>query len=416
MAIDQVGYQKTMEQIINDSAKNTSGRNTGELGQQEFLNLLTTQLKYQDPLKPMDDTSFIGQMAQFTALTQAKEMNTNAVTTKAFSLIGKNVVANYTDETTKETTVVQGQVTNVRMADGKVYVVVKGKDVPVENVTEVAEGGVGSSDNLSQYSNLIGSNVDGVVYDTATGSIVGVSGYVKSIQRGMYEDYAELNGVSVDISAIKDGSSTDPNFKEDYLSTHVGKQIDVEIVDKKTGKTVEVKAILRDYTIDGAGKIKATLDQVYVPVLSVSGITAANKGSIANYTNLIGFNAKGSIHDKAKNNYVSVSGTVKSLIAGEDENYAVMDGVSLLVASLNNSASSTDTSVIKSYLDEHSAGSSDNTVSLNVKDAATGQIVTVSGKLDNYSTDADTGKITVKLNQVKVPVDSITNVIPANQG
>ena len=38
------------------------------LGQAEFFKLLTTQLASQDPLKPMDDTAFIAQMANFSEL------------------------------------------------------------------------------------------------------------------------------------------------------------------------------------------------------------------------------------------------------------------------------------------------------------------------------------------------------------
>ncbi len=42
------------------------------LGQHDFLQLLVTQLTTQDPLNPQTDTEFIAQMAQFSALEQAK--------------------------------------------------------------------------------------------------------------------------------------------------------------------------------------------------------------------------------------------------------------------------------------------------------------------------------------------------------
>jgi len=42
-----------------------------ELGKNDFLNLLVTQLKNQDPLKPMDSSSFIAELAQFSQLEQS---------------------------------------------------------------------------------------------------------------------------------------------------------------------------------------------------------------------------------------------------------------------------------------------------------------------------------------------------------
>jgi flagellar basal-body rod modification protein FlgD len=48
-----------------------------QLGMNEFLKLLMTQLTHQDPLNPMDDKSFIAQTAQFSSLEQLMSMNKN---------------------------------------------------------------------------------------------------------------------------------------------------------------------------------------------------------------------------------------------------------------------------------------------------------------------------------------------------
>ena len=62
------------------TSKVTGDRNSGlfaaaskEMGKDDFLMLLVTQLRYQDPLNPMDNTEFVSQLAQFRAL----ESNTN---------------------------------------------------------------------------------------------------------------------------------------------------------------------------------------------------------------------------------------------------------------------------------------------------------------------------------------------------
>lgn len=45
------------------------------LGQQDFLTLLTAQLKNQDPLKPMDNAEFLSQMAQFSTVAGIDRIN-----------------------------------------------------------------------------------------------------------------------------------------------------------------------------------------------------------------------------------------------------------------------------------------------------------------------------------------------------
>lgn len=48
-----------------------------KMGKQDFLNLLVTQLRYQDPLQPTENTEFVAQLAQFSNLEGTQNINTS---------------------------------------------------------------------------------------------------------------------------------------------------------------------------------------------------------------------------------------------------------------------------------------------------------------------------------------------------
>src|SRR5690554_1752819 len=137
MRVESIGMQKTIEQIIESSKSNSTRTPKGDLGKDDFLKLLVTKLQYQDPLKPMEDKEFIAQMAQFSALEQMQNLNNSFASVKAFNLIGKAVEATIIDPNTAEIRTVIGLVQNVKINNGKVYVVVDNEDVEVDRVTQV---------------------------------------------------------------------------------------------------------------------------------------------------------------------------------------------------------------------------------------------------------------------------------------
>lgn len=59
MAIDAIGISPTSDANVPRNAS---------IGQEDFMRILLTQLRFQDPLKPVDNQQFVAQLAQFSAL------------------------------------------------------------------------------------------------------------------------------------------------------------------------------------------------------------------------------------------------------------------------------------------------------------------------------------------------------------
>ncbi len=71
----------------------------GKLGKQDFLAMLIAQMKYQDPLNPLDNSQMIAQMASFSQLEQSLAMTEGLTQLQAVSMLGKMVTAMGTDGT-----------------------------------------------------------------------------------------------------------------------------------------------------------------------------------------------------------------------------------------------------------------------------------------------------------------------------
>ncbi len=74
--------QQTLQRILDKIGVKASdnknvAQNKTNLGQEDFLKLMTTQLQNQDPFAPMENGDFIAQMAQFSTVTGITEMSNN---------------------------------------------------------------------------------------------------------------------------------------------------------------------------------------------------------------------------------------------------------------------------------------------------------------------------------------------------
>jgi flagellar basal-body rod modification protein FlgD len=93
---------------------------SSNIGIEDFLKILTAQLNNQDPLKPVDNTEFIAQIAQFASLEQSRELNvkidsllSSQASTQSVGLLGKTIDANFGGQ------LLTGRVTALSMASGQ---------------------------------------------------------------------------------------------------------------------------------------------------------------------------------------------------------------------------------------------------------------------------------------------------------
>lgn len=124
----------------NTSAASTSSSSMSALGKDDFLKLMITQLQNQDPLKPMDDTQYIAQLAQFSSLEQMSNISSTMESTyksqsasSALSMIGKTV--EWADAETG--TVISGKVDSISFIDSMPKLNVGSNSVEVSNVVRV---------------------------------------------------------------------------------------------------------------------------------------------------------------------------------------------------------------------------------------------------------------------------------------
>lgn len=118
-------------QAITNAVNNT-------LGKDDFLKLLTTELRNQDPTQPLDNKDFIAQMAQFSSLEQMNNVSTSMTDlskimtnfsqqsslTQGAAMIGKWVSGIDTDGKTT----IEGTVESVKWLDGDPKLQVRNAD------------------------------------------------------------------------------------------------------------------------------------------------------------------------------------------------------------------------------------------------------------------------------------------------
>lgn len=141
-----VSIQKHLDQLDKEEKSGLKGieirEKAKELGKDDFLKILITQLSQQDPTNPMKDQDFIAQMAQFSSLEQMKNISSGIARMEAkqsYSVVGKLISG--PDLVTGEDVV--GIAAAIFFdAEGKTYVRVNGRTIDVEKINLISDPNV----------------------------------------------------------------------------------------------------------------------------------------------------------------------------------------------------------------------------------------------------------------------------------
>jgi len=211
----------------NPGASNGNNRTTSskELGKTDFLNLLVTQLRYQDPMNPMQDQEFVAQLAQFSQLEQLEKMSgaldtstqvsylmgQTIANTMATTLIGKTVIAEGTNLNLSEGEPVNlsynlgADAANVTIKvlneKGAVVRTISIKDKAAGNNTYAWDGHDDNGNALAsgEYSYEVSASTRTGEQITATKRIIGVVDAVKYLEGTAY---LNVGAYKVDLSTI----------------------------------------------------------------------------------------------------------------------------------------------------------------------------------------------------------------------
>ena len=130
-----VTNESTSSNISSVKNKNT-GKGSATLDVNDFLQLMVTQMQYQDPLEPTDNTQYIAQMATFTQVESTAQMGNTVKQQMASDLVGKSVIMT-TDNNSAG--YIAGKVDYWETIDGVVYLGIGGNLYDIADLDTVMD-------------------------------------------------------------------------------------------------------------------------------------------------------------------------------------------------------------------------------------------------------------------------------------
>lgn len=113
---------------------------TAASSREEFINLLVTQLQNQDPLEPVKQDTYLGQLAQFSTLEGIEKLNANfdqllrlQQLTQGSDLLGRKV--SFNDPQSGQPN--EGLVEAVGVTNGQIALSVAGTQVGIDQIVSI---------------------------------------------------------------------------------------------------------------------------------------------------------------------------------------------------------------------------------------------------------------------------------------
>ncbi len=182
-----------------------SNKKKSDLGQADFLRLMTEQLKNQDPLKPLDGTQMLGQLAQFStvqgingmqdALGAVANVMESDQTLRAASLVGHDALVDTDTVQLQAGTGMNGEV--VATSAGTITIEIVDSAGQVVDRMPVEAAGAG---NVAW--SWDGRNADGAIAPAGTYKIRAVAGSGASSQALSTRVAAHVDSVSIEASGL----------------------------------------------------------------------------------------------------------------------------------------------------------------------------------------------------------------------
>ena len=137
-----MAVESAISSIANSSngySATSKGKTSGsDLDKEAFLNLLVTQMQYQDPLNPSDNTEYMSQLAQYSSLEAQLNISDTLDKGNNLNLVGEYVIMNTTDSS-GQNAMISGLVQYATVKDGDVYLLINDTYYPAEDLDSVID-------------------------------------------------------------------------------------------------------------------------------------------------------------------------------------------------------------------------------------------------------------------------------------